>query len=144
VRGAVFVVRRVRPDELGEAAALYERVATSTLHWMPAGTHTAAGFLSQAGDETVFVAMARGRVVGLAALYEPESFLHSLYVDAAWQGRGIGTALLAVAAEAASGPLSLKVEERNGRARTFYERLGFAEGVRGEEAGSIWIRLTRG
>lgn len=143
MRGARFLVRRVRQEELGEAAALYERVATATLHWMPAGTHTAAGFLNQTADETVFVAMARGRVVGLAALYEPESFLHSLYVDTAWQAQGIGAALLAAAAEAAPGPLSLKVEERNTRARTFYARLRFAAGERGEEAGSTWIRLTR-
>lgn len=143
MRGTGFAVRRLRPEELTEAAALYERVATAALHWMLPGTHAAARFIEQVRDELVFVAVARGRLVGLAALYEPESFLHSLYVDRGWEGVGVGSALLAAAEEAAPGPLSLKVEERNRRARTFYTRRGFVEGGRGEEAGSAWIRLHR-
>lgn len=143
MRGAAFAIRRLRPEELTEAAALYERVATATLHWMPAGAHTAAGFVKQAEDEAVFVAVAGRRIVGIAALYEPDSFLHSLYVDDEWQGRGVGTALLAAAAEAAAGPLSLKVEVRNGRARAFYAGHGFAAREYGEADGSAWIRLQR-
>lgn len=143
MRGARFAIRRMRPEELGETAALYERVATSTLRWMPAGTHTAVRFIEQAREETVFVAIADRRVVGLAALYEPESFLHSLYVDEPWRGCGVGTALLAATAECAPFGLSLKVEERNHYARRFYAWHGFVCRERGEKSGSAWIRLVR-
>ncbi len=144
MRGARFAIRRARPEEIAEAAALYERVATATLHWIPPGVHTAPAFIRQAEHEIVFIALAGNRLIGIAALYEPESFLHSLYVDAGWQGRGVGTALLAAAAEAAPGRLSLKVEERNRRARAFYAAHGFVEGERGCDSGSAWIRLSRG
>jgi GNAT superfamily N-acetyltransferase len=133
----------MRPEELDEAAALYERVATATLHWMPAGSFSAAVFAEQAADEIVFVALADRRIVGLAALYQPDSFLHSLYVEAPFRGCGVGTALLAAASEAAPGPLSLKVEVRNARARQYYAGQGFAEADRGEEGASAWIRLVR-
>lgn len=142
--GAAYDIRCAGLGELGDAAALYERVATATLPWQKPGTHTIAGFLQQSENETVWVAVADGAVIGLAALYEPESFLHSLFVDFAWQNRGIGKALLDIVAEAAEAPLSLKVEARNHDAVRFYHREGFHIVELGETDGSQWLRLARG
>lgn len=141
--GAAFHIARARHHDLDEAAALFARVATRTLHWMPEGSFTPAVFLEQARHETVWLAWAGGRIVGLAALYEPDSFLHSLYVDERRQGEGIGLALLNTVADAAHGPLSLKVEERNTGARRFYAREGFDEAETGITDGSRWILLVR-
>ncbi|MFO1235672.1 MAG: GNAT family N-acetyltransferase [Alphaproteobacteria bacterium] len=137
-------VRRAAPEELPEAAALYERVARATLPWLPPESQSAATFLEAAAEEAVFVAVAAGRIVGLAALYEPEHFLHSLFVDADWQGQGVGLALLKAAASAAAGPLSLKVQLRNTGARRFYAREGFQEADGGGEGDAAWVRLVRG
>jgi len=141
--GAAFHIARARHHDLAEAAALYHRVATATLHWMPPNSFTPAVFMEQARHETVWLAWEEGRIVGLAALYEPDSFLHSLYVDAGRQGRGIGLALLNTVAAAAAGPLSLKVEVQNLRARRFYAREGFSERETGVSDGSQWILLSR-
>lgn len=141
--GAAFHIARARSHDLDEAAALYHRVATQTLHWMPPNSFTPEVFLEQALHETVWLAWEARRVVGLAALYEPDSFLHSLYIDAAHQGRGIGLALLNTVAAAAREPLSLKVEEQNHRARRFYAREGFSEIETGVTDGSRWILLSR-
>ena len=141
--GAAVHIRRARSHDLPEAAALYERVATATLYWAPREDYVAARFLDQARHETVWLAWSGARIVGLAALYEPSSFLHSLYVDDGWRDRGVGLALLNEVARSAGGPVSLKVEERNIRARRFYEREGFEEVERGETSGSVWIRLIR-
>lgn len=136
-------IRRARSHDLPEAAALYERVATATLYWAPREDYAAARFLDQARHETVWLAWAGRHIVGLAALYEPTGFLHSLYVDDGWRDMGIGVALLDTAGGAVDMPLSLKVEERNARARRFYEREGFSEVERGVSGGSVWIRLIR-
>lgn len=136
-------IRRARSHDLPEAAALYERVATATLYWAPREEYAAARFLDQARYETIWLAWAGRRIVGLAAMYEPTGFLHSLYVDDGWRNKGVGVALLETAAGAANGALSLKVEERNEAARRFYKREGFSEVERGVSAGSIWIRLSR-
>ena len=138
-----FSIRAAGPDDLLEAAALYERVANATMPWLPREVQDRAAFLAAAHDEIVWIAVADGRQVGLAALYAPKSFLHSLFVDAAWQGRGVGRALLDTATAAAAAPLSLKVQERNAAARRFYARAGFAEVERGVENGAAWIRLAR-
>jgi GNAT superfamily N-acetyltransferase len=141
--GAAFHIARARHHDLAEAAALYHRVATATLHWMPPNSFTPEVFLEQARYETIWLAWMNGWIVGLAALYEPDSFLHSLYVDAGRQGQGIGLALLNTVSSAARGPLSLKVEEQNLRARRFYAREGFRELESGMTDGSRWILLSR-
>ena len=141
--GAAFHIARARHHDLAEAAALYHRVATATLHWMPPNSFTPAVFKEQARYETIWLAWEEGRIVGVAALYEPDSFLHSLYVDAGRQGRGIGLALLNTVAAAARDPLSLKVEAQNLRARRFYAREGFSERETGMSDGSEWILLSR-
>ncbi len=143
MRGARFCVRRVRPEELAEAAALFETVARATLPWLPQEANTAARLLEQADNETILVAVAGRAIVGLAALYEPAAFLHSLYVALDWQGRGVGIALLEATGLLVSAPLNLKVEVRNTRARAFYARHGFVEVDRGGDGPSSWVHLRR-
>jgi GNAT superfamily N-acetyltransferase len=71
----------------------------------------------------VWVAEVGGAVAAYAARAGTE--LDHLYVDPGHQGRGLGGALLARAAERAPGPLQLWTFARNARARAFYERRGF-------------------
>ena len=51
--------------------------------------------------------------------------INQLYIDQAWQGRGIGSELLARAKANASGVLQLRTFESNAGAQRFYERHGF-------------------
>ncbi len=138
-----FVIRLADAADIAEAAALFERVSRAAMHWIAPQDQTADLFLGFARDETVWVAVAGNAVIGTASLYEPESFLHSLYVDQAWQGRGVGATLMEAAAQRARAPLSLKVQALNGPARGFYARRGFIETDRGVSDGWEWVRLTR-
>ncbi len=111
-------------------------------HFGPA--HLAAD-LADPGLATV-VADAHGELAGYAQLRLPPALggpdaaappaagarpaeLARLYVDRAWQGRGVAVALLdavsARAAEAGATGLWLAVYQRNGRAAAFYRRQGF-------------------
>ena len=67
---------------------------------------------------------AEGRVVGMMAL--APGWVEQLYVHPAYQGRGVGSALLAVALER-DEPLQLWTFQVNTRARAFYARHGFRE-----------------
>ncbi len=66
----------------------------------------------------------------VARLLPPEAELESIAVAAEWQGRGLGRRLLeALGTELKAGgvdELLLEVRASNGRARGFYEALGFA------------------
>ncbi len=136
-------IRRARSDELGACADLYVRVLSETFTWLPPGRHRREDFLRAAKEEEIYVAIEAGRVLGLAAFFRPQNFLHSLYVDA--RGVGVGKALLDHVAAHCEGPLSLKVQAPNLRAQAFYGREGFLCTERGRDPGSDidWLRLVR-
>jgi ribosomal protein S18 acetylase RimI-like enzyme len=136
-------IRRARSDELGACADLYVRVLSETFTWLPPDRHRRDDFLRAAKEEEIYVAVEAGRVIGLAAFFRPQNFLHSLYVDA--RCGGIGKALLDHVAALADGPLSLKVQAPNVRAQAFYRREGFLCTEHGRDPGSdiAWLRLVR-
>jgi len=138
------VVRRARLCELPICAAIYQRTLRETFTWLPAWRHNAQDFLGHAESEEVFVAADGGRILGLASVYAPDRFLHSLYV--AERGRGVGRVLLDHLASVYDGPISLKCQKRNLRAQLFYLREGFEiveEGVDPMPGGVAWVRLSR-
>ncbi|HEY0437874.1 MAG TPA: GNAT family N-acetyltransferase [Phenylobacterium sp.] len=136
-------VRRARPDELGACADLYVRVLRETFTWMAPERHDRGDFLRAARDEEVYVAERDGRIVGVAGFYRPQTFLHSLYVEA--RGDGVGKALLDHVSAVADGPVSLKVQLPNRRAQAFYLREGFIALDQGQDPGSdiAWLRMVR-
>jgi putative acetyltransferase len=86
--------------------------------------------------EEVLVAEVNQLVVGFIAL-EGDHVDH-LYIAPAYQGRGIGDTLLAMAKEVRPDGLMLWTFQRNARARQFYEARGFVaaeltDGSRNEE-----------
>ena len=135
-------IRRARPEEIAVCAGLYERVLRETFTWLPPDRHRGEDFLRHATDEEIYVAIEAGRIVGLAALFAPQNFLHSLYV--AERGRGVGKALLDHVAETLDGPLQLKCQAANTRAQAFYVREGFRVTETGSDDGVAWIRFVRG
>ena len=136
-------VRRARSDEIGACADLYLRVLTETFTWLPPERHSREDFLRAAKEEEVYVAVEDGRILGIAAVYRPQNFLHSLYVGD--RRRGVGKALLDHVAAKVQGPLSLKVQAPNLRAQAFYRREGFLCTEHGRDPGSdvAWLRLVR-
>ena len=136
-------IRRARSDELGACADLYVRVLRDTFTWLPPERHRREDFLRAAKDEEIYVAVEGRAILGVAAFYRPQSFLHSLYVDA--RGRGVGKALLDHVSAVAGGAVSLKVQAPNLRAQAFYLREGFVCTEYGRDPGSdvAWLRLVR-
>ena len=136
-------VRDARPEEIPACADLYLRVLRDTFTWQAPERHHREDFLRAARDEEVYVAVQGGEIVGLAAFYRPQNFLHSLYVDR--RGERVGKALLDHVLAVADGPVSLKVQAPNRRAQRFYAREGFSCVERGQDKGSdvAWLRLVR-
>jgi ribosomal protein S18 acetylase RimI-like enzyme len=138
-----LTVRPARFDELAACADLYVQVLRETFTWLPPERHRREDFLRAAREEEIYVAVLAGRLVGIAAFYRPQNFLHSLYV--ARRGQGVGKALVDHVSAAADGPISLKVQAPNLRAQAFYAREGFVCTERGYDPGSDvnWLRLER-
>jgi GNAT superfamily N-acetyltransferase len=137
------IVRRARLEELPVAASIYQRTLRDTFTWIPAWRHNAQDFLRQVGDEEIYVAVADARIVGVAAFYRPDNFLHSLYV--AERRRGVGKAMLDHIIGIATGPVSLKCQAVNLKAQAFYVREGFVITEQGRDppSGPPWVRMLQ-
>lgn len=134
-------IRRALVEELPTCANLVARGARETFTWMKLGD-VALEFMAHTRDEEVYVAIDGGVIVGVAALYRPNSFVHYLFVEAGHRSTGVGGDLLAVVGSLADAPISLKVQIMNLRGRAFYEREGLEVFEQGQDRdGSSWVRM---
>ncbi|ERK07480.1 GCN5-related N-acetyltransferase [Pantoea sp. AS-PWVM4] len=82
--------------------------------------------------ETVLVAELNGHRAGFAGVLDNDNFLHSLYVDPAFQGQGVGSALLKAVQARFTGTGALKCLLLNVPAQRFYLQHGWQKVAQGE------------
>lgn len=76
-------------------------------------------------DEEVYVYERNQRIVGFISIYQPDLFIHLLFVHPDYFGQGIGKELLTFAKSKYGLPLTLKCLVKNRKAQHLYEHLGF-------------------
>ena len=125
-------IRRGAADDARAAADLYLRARDAALQTgsMPAGVHDdddVRGYFASDIVEAceLWVAEQDGALAGILAL--DGDVLDQLYVEPGLTGRGIGSALLAVAKRERPHGLQLWAFQTNTGAQRFYERHGFVE-----------------
>lgn len=91
--------------------------------------------------ETVFVAEMDGHRVGFAGVLDNDNFLHSLYVDPDFQGRGVGSALLEQVQQRFTSTGALKCLMLNQSALTFYLKHGWQREAVGESEQGKYILM---
>ncbi|EPM4949036.1 GNAT family N-acetyltransferase, partial [Vibrio cholerae] len=74
--------------------------------------------------ERIWLSEVLGNVAGFISIWEPDKFIHHLYVATEYQGQGVGSMLLN-GAKAKYGNLSLKCMVQNQKALNFYLSQGF-------------------
>jgi GNAT superfamily N-acetyltransferase len=125
-------IRRGGAHDARAAADLYLRAREAALHAgsMPAGVHDdndVRGYFAShiVEDCELWVAEQDGALAGILVL--DGDVVDQLYVEPGLTGRGIGSALLAVAKRERTRELRLWAFRSNTGARRFYERHGFTE-----------------
>ena len=135
------IIRAYIPADGKASTKILDRAWHSGHPYAPRRVDLAA-FIANTRNETILVAELAGYgVAGFASFYEPEKFVHNLYVDPDLHGRGIGRALLARAMALVGGRASLKCQLRNPGALSFYRKLGWITGEEGEAEFGRWVRL---
>jgi [ribosomal protein S18]-alanine N-acetyltransferase len=125
------VIEALGPADIARCAALEQQLFAGEEPW------SAAAFLQElrAGHNTYLAARIGGELVGyggIAVVGRPpdaEAEIHTIGVDPAYQGRGIGRALLhglLAAADALHATVFLEVRTDNEPARALYDSEGFA------------------
>ncbi|TCR90855.1 GNAT family N-acetyltransferase [Rhizobium sp. BK376] len=119
----------IRPAEREDRTVLsdiYLYVRRTTFTWVDPGQFHEEDFAAHTRGERVFVCEDRAvGIAGFLALWEPEDFIHMLYIRPRFQGQGAGTALLEFLPGWPVRAYRLKCLVRNKRAMGFYASLGF-------------------
>ncbi|MFB2864645.1 GNAT family N-acetyltransferase [Aeromonas sp. MdU4] len=138
------MIRLMEEHDIPQLARLFLKSRRHTFHWVDPARFQLEDFEAQTKGEQVWVAEQGGNICGFIAIWQPDHFVHHLYVASDWHGQGIGRALLEHGL--ADTPISsLKVALRNTAALAFYHRLGWENS---EETGHCditgpWRKLFR-
>ncbi|NQY93066.1 MAG: GNAT family N-acetyltransferase [Campylobacteraceae bacterium] len=120
-----MTIRRFEEDDRLVLQKLYLNVRISTFHWLNTSEFKLADFDLSTLDEIIWVAVYKNKVVGFISLYEPDNFIHNLYVDIKMKRQGIGSLLLDVVLQNTTRPICLKCISKNTKALSFYLSKGW-------------------
>ncbi len=105
--------------------------------WLGKEARVTASFDADIEGELLLVAWLNERIVGFISIWLPDNFIHHLYVDNAYQRKGIGKQLLDKTISIIGLPATLKCMKDNPGALRFYTRNGWTakeEGITDEGA----------
>ncbi|TDP59745.1 GNAT family N-acetyltransferase [Roseateles toxinivorans] len=115
-------VREARPADAVALHDIYLRAYAHAFPWRALPISLAA----DSAGEWMLVACRGERLLGFISSQRDHAFIHHLYVDPAFHGRGIGRALLqACLAGLSHRPAALKCVLKNRAALAFYARHGW-------------------
>lgn len=118
---------------------LFLKERQRTFYWLNPSKFQPDDFEKSTKGELILTALIDKIPVGFISIWMPNRFIHHLYIDYYYQGKGIGTALLKAAIEKTGLPISLKCLENNTNAVSFYESKGFMAKERGPSENGTYI-----
>ena len=118
-------IRIANSHDLAQAEMIYNS-AMRIADWLPEPARNKFDFGSATMGEDIFVAVNSDRLItGFVSVWTAESFIHHLYVDAAFRRSGVGSELLASLHNWLPRPWKLKCVTANSEAMAFYLSLGW-------------------
>ena len=122
-----------------------ERIFHETISvapWIPEHARALPDFAAESAGELVFVCRNPDDcVLGFISIWEPEAFIHHLYVDPLHKRCGVGSTLLGSLDQWLPKPWRLKCVEKNTSAHAFYRALGWRTIDRGEGDHGTYLLL---
>ena len=121
-----IVVREFAEADRASLRALFVASRDAAFAWVPSGTHRAEDFDVTTKGERILVAVHQGDIVGFASIWEPDNFLHNLFVHPLFLRRGVGKILLKRCDKYFSDAPILKCIKANESAIQFYLSQGWS------------------
>ena len=139
-----WTIRPATPADHATLAEIYLHSRRHTFTWQDPADFQLTDFALHSAGENIWLAQDTQQcIAGFISIWEPDHFIHMLYVHADFHGQGVGTVLLAGLAEWAQRPWQLKCLTRNTRAQQFYARHGFVVTGQGQTADGEFVLMTR-
>ena len=120
-----IIIREFEESDREALRNLYVASRNRAFTWSPIDHHQLADFDAHTEGERILIAAVEGEVLGFASIWEPESFLHNLFVHPSATRKGIGQALLGNCAKYFKKPPTLKCLVANSNALQFYKTQGW-------------------
>jgi ribosomal protein S18 acetylase RimI-like enzyme len=126
--GMKVLISEVHAEDSAAIAEIHMTARRGSMPYLPqlhSDEETHEWFVRRVRDlqAAFWIARCDGQIVGYMFLYQDK--LDDLYVKPGWQGRGIGSLLVAKAKSLSPQRLELSTFQQNLRARAFYEAQGF-------------------
>ena len=130
--GRLVRIRPFQDDDRSALDAIYKDCRNEAA-WLPQAIKRRADFSRDTEGEIILVAVNdEGEPEGFISVWEPDGFIHHLYVRRCSRRRGIGEALLAALEEAGvPKPWRLKCQTENAVAMAFYTKRAWKEIAQG-------------
>jgi len=127
-------------DHLPELRRIFLDARRETFSWNDPEGYKLEDFDSVIRGEIVLVAVENNAPIGFIAWWPPENFIHSLFVDPQFTGKGAGKLLLDGCLEQLERPAALKCLQANKKALGFYKAQGWEiTGEGGSEEGNYYF-----
>jgi GNAT superfamily N-acetyltransferase len=124
-------ITTLKPHDLPALREIYLKVRQAAFTWFDTSHYQLSAFDTDTIGEYVLVARIDEIVIGFISAYEPDNFIHHLYVSNEYHNQGIGTMLLNVMLENLKSPVRLKCLQKNKAGLAFYKRNGFKQKGKG-------------
>ena len=135
-------IRRAEAKDSAALARIFVESRLETFYWQNPARFRLEDFEKETAGETVFVAEdGSGKILGFISVWEPERFVHHLYIAPDQQRRGIGKRLLESLSSWLSLPYRLKCKVRNEAACAFYRKNDWVETGRGTDEHGEYLVL---
>lgn len=133
-----ILVRKVKPAEIEQVQRLFEEVYADTF------SGSIPVFEEAVEGEQLYVALIGECIAGMASVWEPDSFIHFLFVDQRSRHKKVASTLVRKLARWYEQPLTLKCLSENTEAMAFYRATGWSESGTGlcEEGTYVLFRYT--
>ncbi len=136
-------IRLMRDSDASALADVYALAGSEIGVKSQEGEGRVAEFKRVTEGELILVAERGDEIVGFASIWEPDSFLHHLFVHPTFQRQGIGGSLLAACDGYFQSAPSLKCLKSNTRALDFYKSQGWIIESDGEDETGTYFVLSK-
>ena len=119
-------IRRTIETDMEELRSIYLEVRKNEFNWVDNTFATLLDFDSCTNGETIFTAVVNNKIAGFISIWEPDKFIHNLFVAKDFRNMGLGKALLNAAVKKCGVPLTLKCVKDNTKSVDFYLANGWS------------------
>lgn len=120
-----LILRNYQSSDHDVLALLFYQIRKEEFPWTDLEQLSVSDFDHSTEGERIIVAEEQGTIAGFLSVWEPDGFIHNLFVAREFRRAGVGWSLIQVALSEYGTPLTLNALPENKTALKFYAKNGW-------------------